>query len=157
MEYISFEKTISILLEETNRDYGLDSSKENHSYTIVYIDDDPLDTWLAEQAIMATNIATKVLTASNGLKGLQVVNDYYERHKKMPDIIIADLLMPLMDGFALLDEIKKLPFYSENETTLILITVGLDDSDLQKINKSNVRHVLLKPFDKVAFLTMFHK
>lgn len=43
----------------------------------------------------------KVTVAENGEEGLDLAR------KKAPDIILLDILMPKMDGFAVLEELKK--------------------------------------------------
>ena len=43
----------------------------------------------------------KVILAENGEEGLDMAQ------KKKPDIILLDILMPKMDGFAVLEELKK--------------------------------------------------
>ncbi len=42
-----------------------------------------------------------VVTASNGRDGLEILNG------TLPDIILLDLMMPVLDGFAFLDKIKN--------------------------------------------------
>jgi DNA-binding response OmpR family regulator len=43
----------------------------------------------------------EVISAEDGKKGLEMVK------KEKPDIILLDILMPKMDGFAVLDALKK--------------------------------------------------
>ncbi|HDQ22771.1 MAG TPA: response regulator [Candidatus Uhrbacteria bacterium] len=43
----------------------------------------------------------EVISAEDGKKGLEMVK------KEKPDIILLDILMPQMDGFAVLDALKK--------------------------------------------------
>ncbi|OIO20559.1 MAG: response regulator [Candidatus Magasanikbacteria bacterium CG_4_10_14_0_8_um_filter_32_14] len=43
----------------------------------------------------------KVIVATDGLEGLEMVK------KKKPDIILLDILMPKMDGFEVLSNLKK--------------------------------------------------
>ena len=62
----------------------------------------------------------KVIAAENGEIGLETAR------KKNPDIILLDILMPKMDGFAVLEELKK------DETTksipvILLTNLGQKD------------------------------
>ncbi len=43
----------------------------------------------------------KVSVVGNGEEGLEVVK------KKKPDVVLLDILLPKMDGFAVLEELKK--------------------------------------------------
>ena len=54
-----------------------------------------------------------LLTASDGLAGLELAK------KELPEIVLLDIMMPKMDGFAVLTEIKKDPT-TKNIKVLIL-------------------------------------
>lgn len=77
-------------------------------------------------------------TASNGIQGLQMAREY------LPDIIIADIRMPLMDGLALSREVKNiLP------GCRIIIITGYDDFQYAKeALHIGVSGFLLKPIQK---------
>lgn len=61
-----------------------------------------------------------VLEASDGVAGLEVI----KKCDKELAAVILDLHMPVMDGFALLGEIAKLP-YCEN--LLLIVATGEND------------------------------
>src|SRR3989304_727447 len=80
----------------------------------------------------------KVLCADNGLTGLQLARE------QLPDLIISDILMPKMDGYDLLDELRRDPVIAT--IPFIFLTA--------KTNRSEIRHgmdlgaddYLTKPF-----------
>jgi CheY-like chemotaxis protein len=49
----------------------------------------------------------EIETASNGLQALECLPKF------QPDLIITDLLMPDMDGFELIREVRQQPIYQE--------------------------------------------
>ncbi len=57
-----------------------------------------------------------VLTASNGKEALQIANE------RVPDLIISDVMMPLMNGFEFCKEIKK--SQATSHIPVILLTVN---------------------------------
>ena len=66
----------------------------------VAIVEDDLDVCkLLEMTIHNFDFKTQIQTANNGLKGLALMTEY------KPDILIADLNMPIMDGFRMLQAI----------------------------------------------------
>ncbi len=80
----------------------------------------------------------KIREASNGAKGLEIVNKYY------PDVIISDVMMPKMDGFEMCTMIK-----SEVETChipIILLTARALDVDMAKGYKTGADAYIPKPF-----------
>ncbi len=66
----------------------------------------------------------KVTTAENGEVGL------VEAKKKQPDLILLDILMPKMDGFTFLEELKKEKSI-QNIPVILLTNLGQKD-DVQK-------------------------
>ncbi len=66
----------------------------------------------------------KVIPADNGEKGLQEVQ------KKHPDIVLLDLLLPKMDGFTVLKNIKEDP--STKDIPVILLTNLGQKEDVDK-------------------------
>jgi DNA-binding response OmpR family regulator len=72
--------------------------KENN-VKILLIED---DTFLVEMYTTKFELeGFGVISAEDGIKGLEMVK------KETPDIILLDILMPKMDGFAVLDALKK--------------------------------------------------
>jgi CheY-like chemotaxis protein len=75
-------------------------SRHNEIKNVLVIDDEPAAVKLVKR-ILEDKGAYQVLEASGGAEGIsRVQND-------MPDLIILDLMMPDVDGFAVLETIKS--------------------------------------------------
>lgn len=70
--------------------------------TIVVIDDNPMDSRLIRRLLQAKK-PYRVFEAHNAYDGLKTVRE------RLPDLVVSDLSMPEMDGFALLEELKQDP------------------------------------------------
>jgi signal transduction histidine kinase/DNA-binding LacI/PurR family transcriptional regulator/CheY-like chemotaxis protein len=102
------------------------SVPQNKPQIVLVVDDDPrildMHSRLIEQS------GRQVITAPNGLEALAAVE------RTPPDLILLDLMMPEMDGFAVLDALKT------RETTrdipvIILTARLLSDVDLERCNR----------------------
>lgn len=94
--------------------------------TILVVDDDPgildLHSRLVEQT------GHRVVTARNGREALARVD------QQAPDLILLDLMMPEMDGFAVLDELRARE--STRDIPVIILTARLlSDADLERCNR----------------------
>ncbi|MCB2252536.1 response regulator [Pseudomonas chlororaphis] len=69
-------------------------------YTLLAIDDDPQSLIVLSKTLTAEY---EVLLAKNGERGLELA------HSASPDLIVLDILMPGMDGFQVLSELKRHP------------------------------------------------
>jgi len=66
-----------------------------------------------------------VLEALNGKLGLQAAV------KKKPDVILLDIIMPVMDGLTMLQELRQDP-WGKNATVILLTNL----SDFERISKA---------------------
>jgi DNA-binding response OmpR family regulator len=80
-----------------------------------------------------------VLTAEDGKKGLELAK------KENPDIILLDILMPKMDGFAVLDELKKNPG-TEKIPVILLTNLGQKDDVKKGFEKGAVGYLIKAHF-----------
>jgi CheY-like chemotaxis protein len=74
--------------------------------TIVVIDDNPMDSRLIRRLLQAKK-PYRIFEANSALEGLQIIRD------RLPDLVVSDLTMPEMDGFTLLEELKKDPLTAQ--------------------------------------------
>jgi len=80
----------------------------------------------------------EVFTACNGLECLRVL----EQNEKKPDLVITDLVMPLISGVGVISLLKK----QVPEIPIIAMTGwGKEPSELAKEAKAD--EILMKPFD----------
>lgn len=84
---------------------------------------------LAEQGFAVT-------TAANGKEGLEILN------KNRVDIILLDLIMPVMDGFEFLQEFAKL---KESIPILVFSTLGQTE-DIERAKKLGATDYVNKSF-----------
>ncbi|MGA1790943.1 MAG: response regulator [bacterium] len=120
-----------------------------NKYKILVVDDDP-DIQIALTTILeAKNY--EILTASDGIEGLAKVK------KEKPDLVILDLLMPNMDGFAVCKELKD-PRWSKYSDIPILILSSVREEpsrrryELETGMELGVNDYVEKPIDPKILL-----
>ena len=74
---------------------------EGEGRTVVVIDDDPLDLELVELVLAPAGFS--VVRASSGKEGVRLVRE------RRPGVVLLDLLMPDMDGFAVVEMLRGEP------------------------------------------------
>jgi DNA-binding response OmpR family regulator len=84
------------------------------SAKILVIDDDP-DILDAVTMILESQ-GYQVVTAQNGLEGLAKIE------AEKPDLMILDLLMPKMDGFALYKELQDPKWAKHKDMPILILT-----------------------------------
>ncbi|MVM33111.1 response regulator [Spirosoma sp. HMF4905] len=84
----------------------------------------------------------RVLTAPNGQAALYRLADL----PQLPSLIIADIMMPVMDGFELLETLKAHPTY--RTIPVIMLSARTEATDKLRALRLGVDDYLLKPFNE---------
>jgi diguanylate cyclase (GGDEF)-like protein/PAS domain S-box-containing protein len=114
---------------------GHESSSEG--ILVLVVDDEPTARFLTRQYLELAHFVVE--EASDGQAGLEVFK------KSKPAIVVTDVMMPIMNGFTLCEEIRRLP---EGEFTPILMVTGLDDLDsIQRAYDVGATDFIAKPFN----------
>ncbi|HUH47985.1 MAG TPA: response regulator [Arenibacter sp.] len=85
-----------------------------------------------------------VATAENGKIGLEKVSDF------RPDIIVCDVMMPVMDGYSVLQELAK--NHDTSNIPFIFLTAKTDRSEIRLGMNLGADDYLTKPFQKKELL-----
>jgi two-component system alkaline phosphatase synthesis response regulator PhoP len=87
----------------------------------------------------------EVVTAYDGREALEKVKS------ENPDLIVLDVMMPYMDGFEVLKNLKQDPVTAE--IPVIMLTAKAQDADVFRGWQSGVDCYLTKPFNPMELLT----
>lgn len=80
-----------------------------------------------------------VLTAMNGKDGLELAL------REKPDIILLDILMPIMDGLTMMDKLRKKDLYGKNVPIILLTNLSASEEKImQAITKNEPAYYLVK-------------
>lgn len=90
-------------------------------------------------------VGYEVVTASDGKEALQKVKE------ENPDLVVLDVMMPYMDGFEVLQNLRRNP--STRDIPVIMLTAKAQDADVFRGWQSGVDMYLTKPFNPMELLT----
>ena len=102
---------------------------------VLVVDDEPYLCELVCDVLEAEGHKTR--TAQNGLEALKQIR------QRKPDLILLDLMMPVMDGWEFLEEMRANP--DSADIPVVLITAVYDVKRTQQ--QTGAKAVLTKPFD----------
>src|SRR6476661_10683823 len=87
----------------------------------------------------------EVVTASNGKEALEKVAS------EQPDLVVLDVMMPFMDGFEVLQNLRKNP--ETRDLPVIMLTAKAQDADVFRGWQSGVDCYLTKPFNPMELIS----
>lgn len=105
--------------------------------TVLIVDDEPAVRENLNDLL--ENLEYKVVQASNGIEALKRLSN------EIPDLIISDIMMPVMNGYELLDKVQSDPLYKS--IPIILLTAKSDTQSFRKAMQSGADDYLTKPYD----------
>ena len=104
--------------------------------SVLIVEDDP-DSRMFLRRLLRTE-EYEVFEAVNGKDGL----DQLKSMETNPDIILLDLMMPVMDGFEFLEQIKKID--SQSSIPILVVTAAdLNEKDLDRL-RGGVENIIQK-------------
>jgi CheY-like chemotaxis protein len=103
---------------------------------VLYIEDD------TEHRLMLDNLLNSqgftVETATNGLEGVEKARECE------PDVILLDLLLPLMDGFGVMDTLKEDP--ATQNIPIVVISAWPTADNRKRVREAGAQDFITKPF-----------
>ncbi len=120
------------------------------SKKVLVVEDDESLRSLYSDILRAEHL--EVLTAENGQVGLELIQ------KNKPNLVLLDLMMPVMDGKTLLRTLRSMPEF-KNLPVIVLTNAGDVDSMKETRFYSNANAFLIKanvtPLDIVQHVKMY--
>jgi len=111
---------------------------------ILIVDDDPKLLKMLRRTFLYENF--EVLTAVDGKDALSVID------AKQPDLIVADWMMPKMDGMALVQQLRE----EENLTPILMLTARDALENRVEGLQSGADDYLVKPFASSELVARVH-
>lgn len=111
--------------------------------TACIIDDDHIFVFGIKHMIEMSDFSNSLIFYSNGKEAIEGIKSTIANGEQMPDLILLDLNMPIMDGWQFLDEFEKI---EQNSTKVFIISSSINPIDLEKSKQySTVVDYVLKP------------
>ena len=111
---------------------------------VLVVDDHPPTVQLIRAAL--EGLGLEVVSAGNGAEGLLAIQQH------CPDLVILDIMMPVMDGFQTMRVLRQDP-QTEN-LPVILLTARSADEDVARGWSSGASCYLTKPFQIPEFTSV---
>jgi DNA-binding response OmpR family regulator len=114
----------------------------------VLLVDDSKTALLMEEAVFKEHTSYEVITARDGAEGVQKAKE------EKPDLILLDVVMPKMDGFAACREMRKVD--DLRNVPIVMVTSRGEPSNVQTGYTSGCNAYLTKPINAGELLELVH-
>jgi two-component system, OmpR family, alkaline phosphatase synthesis response regulator PhoP len=113
------------------------SKKKSERARILVIDDEPNIVQTLQDRLEMN--CYRVVTACNGRDGLE------KAIREKPDIILLDVIMPIMDGHEMLEHLRTTE--EGKDVPVIMLTARSQNNDIARATACGIEDYIVKPFD----------
>jgi DNA-binding response OmpR family regulator len=122
----------------------VETSVARQAPSILIVDDEPQVVWMLQFSLEAEGYRT--FSARDGRIALREMRD------RRPDVVLLDIMMPIMDGWSVLEEMRDLP----DRPRVVVLSARSSMRDRAKAAELGADRFMPKPFnmdDLLALLT----
>lgn len=114
--------------------------------TIWVVDDDPIYQIIMKKIIHKSNIFSSAYSFSNGKEAIDSLKQIILKDEKIPDIILLDIEMPILDGWGFMDEITILKSRIDVQIQIYICSssIAIEDKERAK-NNTGILGYMCKP------------
>lgn len=108
------------------------------------IDDDPIFIFGAKRMMELSNFCNSFMIFKNGQEAINNLKSIMLSGEDIPEVILLDINMPIMDGWEFLDEFTQIE--SHKLITIYIVSSSIDPIDLKRAKRyENVSNFIIKP------------
>jgi len=129
----------------------------NRAVSILLVDDDEINNFISIKLIKKALVSTEIVACLNGKFAIeQLVEMQRKGPENLPDYILLDINMPIMNGWEFLDEYKRLNIDPLGKTKIYIISSSVFSNDINKARSYPlVKSFISKPLSVEKIKEMF--
>lgn len=124
---------------------------------VFVVDDDRIYHFILKNLLNKNEIEVNPSFFENGFDALEILKQKITNND-LPDLILLDINMPIMDGWQFLEEFKKLKINHDFlQTPIYVVTSSNDSIDLQmaKSYENEISNYFVKPINELDICNIF--
>jgi two-component system alkaline phosphatase synthesis response regulator PhoP len=114
--------------------------------SVLVVDDEPQVVWMLTFSLEAEGFET--LTARDGVSALAEIREHH------PRLVLLDIMMPIMDGWTVLEQLQQLPVADRPKVVVVSARASLRDR--AKAAELGADAFVPKPFSVDELLEVLH-
>lgn len=123
--------------------------------TLYIIDDDDTYQFIIQKVVEETQLVDQIKLFSNGKVALTFLESAINENKILPDVILLDISMPVMDGWEFLENFILLNPKVGKKITIYLVSSSVNPRDVEKArNIAEVTDYVVKPITKEKLIEL---
>ncbi|MBS1635551.1 MAG: response regulator [Bacteroidetes bacterium] len=123
--------------------------------TIYVVDDDETYQFIVKRVIEETRLVNSIRVFSNGLEAIECIENSISQPESLPEVILLDLWMPVMDGWEFLEKYLLLKPKVGKRIYIYIVSSSINPIDVQRArNITEVTDYVVKPITRDKLVSM---
>ncbi|KAB5487566.1 MULTISPECIES: response regulator [Flagellimonas] len=123
--------------------------------TLFLVDDDDTYQFIVQRTLSSINLVKSIRIFSNGREAINFLESSIGDPNLIPDVILLDLTMPIMDGWQFLENYILLKPRLGKRVHIYVVSSSVDPSDVERAkNISEVSDYIVKPITKQKLISL---
>ncbi len=123
---------------------------------VAIIDDDRVFQQITKIKLAKRRLCRRILMFSDGEQAIEFIKEHADETNDLPDIILLDLNMPVMDGWDFLEEFVQIRPRIGKTITIFVATSSVNPEDSRRAQAiSAVSDYIVKPVADEALMRLF--
>jgi response regulator RpfG family c-di-GMP phosphodiesterase len=129
----------------------------NKPVSVLLIDDDEINNFISIKLIKKALLNTEIMACLNGKFAIDQLADIQKKDpSKMPDYILLDINMPIMNGWEFLEEFKRRNIDPQGKSKIYIISSSVFSNDINKAKSYPlVKDFISKPLNVEKIKELF--
>jgi CheY-like chemotaxis protein len=125
--------------------------------SVLLVDDDEINNFISIKLIKKALLNTEIMACLNGKFAIDQLYEIQKKDpSKLPDYILLDINMPIMNGWEFLDEYKRLNIDPQGKTKIYIISSSVFSNDINKARSYPlVKDFISKPLNVDKIVELF--
>ena len=142
LEKATLVSTLAALRDEPENEPGVSQRTDFTGRRILLVEDNELNLEIAAEILKMTEATVE--TAEDGAEAVAMVDQSPEGHY---DMVLMDIQMPVMDGYAATHHIRELPRHDVSALPIVAMTANAFPEDVKKALDAGMNGHIAKPVD----------
>ena len=133
------------------------SPNDSKTISVLLVDDDEINNFISIKLIKKALLNTEIMACLNGRFAIEQLTEIQQKDPAgLPDYILLDINMPIMNGWEFLDEYKRLNLDPLGKSKIYIISSSVFSNDINKARSYPlVKDFISKPLNVEKIKELF--
>ncbi|WP_378187133.1 response regulator [Aquimarina sp. W85] len=122
---------------------------KNKRLSLCLVDDDIIHQFIIKKLVQQLHQQERLLIFSNGEEAINFIKSVANGVVQLPDLILLDLNMPIMDGWQFMDEFNNIAPKLKKEIKIYVLSSSDNPDDIERAKEyERISDYLIKPINE---------